>query len=91
MSYRDDHDAALARVAALEREKRQLEAENARLRQQSEPSPPTQPRQPSKPSVLSKLDQSELEHPVVQRAGMSMVMMILVFVFALIAAMAKGC
>ncbi len=88
MSYRDDHDAALARVEALERETRQLEAENARLRQASEPRPLSPP---NKPSALSKFDRSELEHPVVQRFAVSTVVLIFGFAIALIAGMAQGC
>ena len=46
MSYRNDHDAALARMAALEAELTALRTENARLRGESE-SPRAWPPPPS--------------------------------------------
>lgn len=55
MSYRNDYDAACARVAALEAENAKLVAENVRLRAPSSPATPPlaqRPRLPMTPIVL---------------------------------------
>lgn len=82
MSYRNDHDAAVARVEALERENARLSAENAKLRGPAAPKPRDR---------ISNVDTSELARPEVRRFLAGTAILILLVVLSFVAAMAKGC